>query len=82
MNRILVTSSIPAKSLAEVLRGYPRWAMILDDVWIVRTTKSHIQVRDELRTKYPGYKVLTIDVTSSAWATSSMSDVINNWLKS
>lgn len=81
MNRILVSFNIPADQVSSYMKQFPRWAKVFDDIWIVRTTKSHIEVRDDLKQKFPGSKILTMDVTQSAWATLNISDEVNKWLK-
>ena len=82
MNRILISFTAPLDMVQPYLKSHPRWARVHDSLWIVRTEKDQVTIRDELKQKAPGYKFIVMDVTRSAWATANVSSEVNDWLKS
>lgn len=57
------------------------WAKPLESVWLVKTTLSSVQVRDELRKVIDSNdKILVIEVTND-WASYNLSQEIVDWMQ-
>lgn len=69
--------------LIEKLKGYGGWWHNLDSTWLIRTTKTASQVRDELKSYIDtNDRVLVLDVTGDNWATFGFAKSANDWLQS
>lgn len=70
------------KVLIQYIKSYPMWAKPLQSVWMIKTTKTSAQVRDEIQTKIDSNdKVLVMDVTKTGWATFNISKEVADWMK-
>lgn len=70
------------KLLIQYIKSYPSWAKPLQSVWLVKTTKTVAQVRDEIKTKVDSNdKVLVIDVTKTGWGSFNLSKDVTDWMK-
>jgi len=70
------------KFLIKYIKSYPNWAKPLQSVWLIRTTKTSGQVRDEIKAKIDSNdKVLVMDVTKTGWATFNVSKEVTDWMK-
>ncbi len=56
------------------------WARLFPSSWLVRTTKSAAEIRDELNVSFPGSRLAIFNVANTAWAT-TFSDEVTNWMK-
>ncbi|MBP8591051.1 hypothetical protein KBI33_01105 [Candidatus Shapirobacteria bacterium] len=89
MNTFLITYDLGLpetyedyKLLSQYLKSYPYWAKPLQSVWLVKTTKTVSEVRDEIKSKIDANdKVLVIDVTRTGWATFNVSKEVTDWMK-
>lgn len=70
------------KLLIQYIKSYSSWAKPLQSVWLVKTTKTPGQVRDEIKAKIDSNdKVLVMDVTKTGWATFNVSKEVTDWMK-
>lgn len=70
------------KILKKYIKSYIYWAKPLQSVWFIRTTKSVVEVRDEIKLRIDNNdKVLVIDVTGKSWASNNLSKEVTNWMK-
>lgn len=69
--------------LIDQLKSYKTWWHCLDSTWMIRTSLTHVALRDELRTFIdPNDKLLVIDVTGDAAAwTTTFSEECAKWIK-
>jgi len=69
------------EAVEEYIKAFDRWDHLLKSCWVVKTSKTPGQVRDELmKIVRSGDLVAVFDVTNSAWAT-NFSDKRTDWLK-
>lgn len=62
------------------LQGHGSWCRLLKSCWLIRTTKTAAQVRDDLmRLVDQNDEVATFDVTGDSWATNWNDDRVT-WL--
>ncbi len=65
----------------DYIKSYPGWARLLKSCWLIRTTKTPGQVRDDLnRLTDANDEIATLNVTGCWWAT-SFSDQRTEWMK-
>jgi len=78
----LLNDSKDYSKLIDHLKTFDAWWHNLDSTWLVRTSKTASEVRDELKA-YVDAKdhVLVIDVTGDNWATYGFNDKANDWLR-
>jgi hypothetical protein len=86
MNTIQVNYDLkqPGRNYAaveEYIKAQGAWAHPLESLWLIRTAKGVVQVRDELKQHvHPQDRVLVFNVTGDAWA-SSWSNEVTEWMK-
>ncbi|HBH46872.1 MAG: hypothetical protein A2445_05655 [Candidatus Jacksonbacteria bacterium RIFOXYC2_FULL_44_29] len=70
------------KLLIQYIKSYSSWAKPLQSVWLIKTTKTSAQVRDEIKAKIDSNdKILVVDVTKTGWATFNVSKEVTGWMK-
>lgn len=68
--------------LYDYIKSFDGWDHLLESLWLVRTSKSASEVRDQLmRLVDTNDKVAVFDVTGVSWAT-NFSNSRTSWLKS
>jgi len=68
--------------LTEYIKSYRSWAKPLQSVWLIKTSKSVAQVRDEIKLRIDSNdKVLVLNVTGTSWATYNVSQKVTDWMK-
>lgn len=69
------------KRLINTIKTATYWAKPLKSVWLVKTTLSAAQIRDELRkVTDPNDKILVIEITNH-WASLGLSKEVTDWMK-
>jgi hypothetical protein len=64
----------------DYIKSHGTWCHLLESMWLIRTTKSATQVRDELnRLVDANDMIATFDVSGDEWAT-SFSNSQTNWM--
>ena len=70
------------KELTEFLKSQSTWWHALDSTWIVVTSHTASELRDEIKRLIDANDdVLIVDVKSDAWASYGLSEAANTWLK-
>lgn len=87
MNTLFITYTLEDyddtyKKISKQLKSYSNWAKLFQRAWIIQTTKSTRQVRDELAEVIENKgKIVIINITNSGWATYKISSEITKWMK-
>jgi hypothetical protein len=69
--------------LINKLKSYETWWHHLDSTWLIKATSTAAKLRDELEAHIgKADKLLVIEVTNVAWATTGLPDTANEWLRS
>lgn len=67
--------------ISERIKSCSTWAKPFDRTWIVKTDKSATDIRDELASSINRRgRILVIDVSGAAWATSMVDNKVNDWM--
>lgn len=70
------------EELTKFLKGESTWWHALDSTWIVVTSKSTSELRDEIkRLVDPNDEVLVMNVQGDGWASFGLSKEATDWLK-
>jgi hypothetical protein len=67
--------------LVQKLQAQPSWAKVMSNLYLVTTTMSAQQMRDQLLAVSSKNKVLVYNVTNSLWATNALTSEVNQWLQ-
>lgn len=69
--------------VSEQIRSYPKWARIVDNVWIVLSDNKLTEIRESISSLIDskGGSVLVVKVTHAAWATYSVEKEVTDWMK-
>lgn len=71
----------PYQGLMNRLKGYPNWARLFQDVWIIKTRNTVRDVRDDLEDVIHGMgEIFVANITGSAWATYRVDKDLTNWI--
>jgi len=87
MNTLLVGYDLNKPSqnyegLIDALKSYGTWWHHLDSTWLVRTTKTPSQLRDELKELIDANdELLVMNVSGDVWATAGFEKRANDWLQ-
>lgn len=69
-------------SVASTLRTYPKWACVIDNVWIVCTDDKLVDIREKISNSISGNGVVMVmDISGDAWGTYSVSREVTDWMK-
>jgi hypothetical protein len=70
------------KRLIDHIKSYGTWAKPLYSVWLVKSSKTASQIRDDL-TRYvdSNDKLLVMNVTGTSWASLRLPDAVATWMK-
>jgi hypothetical protein len=87
MNTIMVDYDLDApgqkyQAIIQYIKGHREWANPLKSSWMIRTTKSAVQVRDDIvRLIDANDKVVVTDVTHAEMAWYGLSAEVSRWIK-
>ncbi|UOZ10203.1 hypothetical protein [Amycolatopsis sp. WQ 127309] len=87
MNTLLVAYDLnrPGQNYEELikfLKAEGTWWHCLDSTWMVRTSKSTAQLRDEIKRLVDANdEVLVMNVTGDGWASFGLSAEATDWLQ-
>lgn len=86
MSTYFVTYTLDDQSsytaLSRRLKRYQNWAKLFARAWIIKTTGSSKQVRDELIEAIDDKgQIVVINITDSAWATYRINKDMLDWMK-
>lgn len=75
----------PAAHLQRVsalLRTFPKWARLKEDLWIVRSKDNIEDTRQKIVTAMEGQGfVMVINISDDAWGTYAVDREITDWMK-
>lgn len=70
------------QDLIEAIKGYGTWWHHLDSTWLIKTDKTVVQVRDQLKAHIDSNdELLVVDVTGGPAAWKGFNDKGSKWLK-
>ena len=70
------------QKLIKFIKSYSSWAKPLKSVWLIKTSKTVSDVRDELNKETDANDgILVIDVTGANWGTVGISKEVTDWMK-
>jgi hypothetical protein len=87
VNTLLITYDLnrPGQDyskLFDYLKRFGTWCHPLDSTWLIRSAKSVVDVRNELKAYVDGNDgVLVMNVTGANWASLGLSAQVNDWLR-
>ena len=69
--------------VSEHIRKFPKWARIMENVWIVKSESKLTDVRDGISSLINNYggSVFVVKINNSAWGTYSVSKEVTDWMK-
>lgn len=88
MNTLMIGYDLNAagqryEDLIEKLKSLGAWWHHLDSTWLLKTSLTAKQMRDELKQYLDSNdELLVIDVTGQSWASQGFSERANSWLTS
>lgn len=68
--------------LFDAIKAYPGWAHVLESVWIVSSSRSASEVRDDLRQYIDSNDKLLVTRLHGDWASYNLHPNQAEWLKS
>ena len=70
-------------SISEKIRTYPKWARIMENVWIIQSDKKLTDVRESISSimNENGGSVLVIKINNDAWGTYAVNKEVTDWMK-
>lgn len=87
MDRYLISFRLDNKEdynqVSDNIRSYPKWARVMENVWIVQSDSKLTDVREGISSliKESGGSVLVIKINGAAWGTYSVKKEITDWMK-
>ena len=65
------------------IRRYPKWAKVMDSVWIVCANDTSVSIRDQISDAMgeSGGSVIVVRISGSPWATSAVNKEVTSWMK-
>lgn len=70
------------ESLITAIKSYSEWAHPLESVWIVKTTRTAAEIRDDLGQHIDPNDGLIVVSFGSSWASIGLSSNVSKWLES
>lgn len=87
METYLITFQLKSNEIyatvAGILRSFPKWARIMENVWIVRSEENALSMRDKLSSiiKEVGGTILVLQISEDNWASYALSQEVADWMK-
>ncbi len=70
------------QNVSTILRTFPKWARIKEDLWIVRSKDNIEDTRQKIVTAMEGQGfVMVINISDDAWGTYAVDREITDWMK-
>jgi hypothetical protein len=66
--------------IIEAIKSYGTWLRLEQNVWMIESAKTHVQVRDELLTRIRAYDTIFVGRMSAAAWTTSLDEERKKWL--
>lgn len=70
-------------NVADHIRKFPKWARIMENVWIVQSGLKLTDVRDGISSliNKSGGSVFVVKINKAAWGTYSVSKEVTDWMR-
>lgn len=75
-----ITSTVTQAQIINTVKQQGSWAKLSSNAWLLKTSKSAIELRDELIRLTYASRLVVFDVSRDGWAT-SYSDEVSSWIK-
>ena len=69
------------EELLKKIKEYKIWVRLGGSAYVIKTTKTHLQVRDDLKSVLDFNDKLFVSIVKAPAAWTGMSDVVSNWLR-
>ena len=68
---------------SERIRNYPKWARVMDNVWIIQSDLKLTDVRESISSLLGenGGSVLVVLLNNNVWGTYAVSKEVTDWMK-
>ncbi|MBQ8519813.1 MAG: hypothetical protein IJ456_00180 [Bacteroides sp.] len=65
------------------LRSYPKWARVMENVWIVQSDSKLTDIRESISSIIEGNggSVLVVKINNAAWGTYAVDKEVTDWMK-
>lgn len=77
----LITPGRDYADLYKKIKSYPKWAHPLESVWVLKTTKSAVEIRDDLKVELDSNDKLLVLKLEGEGAWRNLTDKLSAWLK-
>lgn len=69
--------------VSERIRNYPKWARVMDNVWIIQSDLKLTDVRESISSLLGenGGSVLVVLLNNNVWGTYAVSKEVTDWMK-
>ncbi len=71
-------------NLASYLQSSSFWARPMQNIWIIKTSRSSAEIRNGINTRINinlGDKVLVAKIENIDWATNNIDKIVTDWMK-
>lgn len=70
------------EGISALLRSFPKWACIIENVWIVCSDEKLVDIREKASNAINGNGiVMVMDVSGDAWGTYAVTKEVTDWMK-
>lgn len=77
-----LNDQIQYEGISALLRSYPKWARIVENVWIVCSEEKLVDIREKASNAIKGNGiVMVMDISGDAWGTYAVSKEVTDWMK-
>ena len=69
-------------NVSAILRSFPKWACIMENVWIICSDEKLVDIRERVCNAMDGHgAVVVLNVSGTPWGTYAISKEITDWMK-
>lgn len=69
-------------NVSSVIRTFPKWACIMDNVWIVCSDEKLVDIREKISNAMDGRGVvIVLNISGNSWGTYAVSKEVTDWMK-
>ena len=68
--------------VSAILRSFPKWACIMENVWIVCSDEKLVDIREKVCSAMNGQGVVAVlNVSGNPWGTYAVTKEVTDWMK-
>lgn len=67
--------------VSDIIRRYPKWARIMNNVWIVKSDSKLVDIRENISSIVNTASILVMKINNNPWGTYSVDREVTNWMK-